>query len=394
MSMPTPALRYDEAMNSRTALVLLVLAGCGGPSAEQSPATSPSTTPTPTPTAAPAPTAPTPVASAAEPAPVAPSAPDTPTMTGTTIPLPGATAPVSIDIVAIDAARSHVWVPVGNTGSVDVFDIASGAFSRVDGFKSVEREVNGKVRTMGPSAVATGDKFMYVGNRATNEVCPVETATLKPGKCAKAANAIDVLVYVGSTHEVWVTMPKDQSIAIFDASKPAALALKTTIKLDGAPECFAVDSAHGLVFTNLEDKDGTLAIDAKTRTVKSTWSPGCAADGPRGVAFDAARGFVIVACTDHLQVLDAGHDGALLGKLDTGAGVDNIDLVDGKVYAAAGKAAKVTVAKLDDKGQLLLLATGATSEGVRNAVADTHGNVYAPDARAARFWVFGAPQVR
>ena len=84
--------------------------------------------------------------------------------------------------------------------------------------------------------------------------------------------------------------------------------------------------------------------------MKATWNPGCGADGPRGLAFDAAHDFVVVACTDHVQVLDAGHDGAPLGRLDTGAGVDNIDFVGGRVYAAAGKAAQLTVAAVDDEG--------------------------------------------
>src|ERR1700690_4605854 len=36
------------------------------------------------------------------------------------------------------------------------------------------------------------------------------------------------------------------------------------IKTDGSPECYAVDAAHGVFYTNLEDKNRTLAIDIKT----------------------------------------------------------------------------------------------------------------------------------
>jgi hypothetical protein len=89
-----------------------------------------------------------------------------------------------------------------------------------------------------------------------------------------------------------------------------------------------------------------------------------------------------------------GHDGAPLGRLDTGAGLDNIDLVDGKVYAAAGKAARLTVAAVDDKGQLAVVATGDTSEGARNAVVDASGNVYVADSPGARILVFPAAYVR
>src|SRR5262249_55195569 len=143
-------------------------------------------------------------------------------------------------------------------------------------------------------------------------------------------------------------------------------------------------------FTNLEDKGSTLVIDVKTHKVKATWSPGCGPDGPRGLAFDPGHDFLVVACTDHLQVLDAGHDGASLGRLDVGAGVDNIDFADGKSYAAAGKAATFTVAALSDKGELSVLAKGNTSEGARNPVADANGNAYVADSNGARVLVFPA----
>jgi DNA-binding beta-propeller fold protein YncE len=119
--------------------------------------------------------------------------------------------------------------------------------------------------------------------------------------------------------EVWVTTPKDRTVTILDASKPAALKAKTTIKIDGAPEGYAVDDEHGLFFTNLEDKGGTLAIDVKTHKVKATWNAGCNAD----------------------------------------------------------------------KGQFTIVATGETSDGARNAVADGRGDVYVPDTKAARLLIFG-----
>ncbi len=327
---------------------------------------------------------------------VAPSAPASgppAELASKALPLPGATGPVSLDYLAYEAGRSRVWVPVGTNGTVAVLDTASLAFARVEGFETAEREVRGKKRTMGPSSATDGGAFVYVGNRATSEVCPVDVATLKAGACVKLAVPIDGVAYVASTKEVWVTTPRDKSLQVLDASKPGVLAAKAVVKLDGEPEGYAVDEAHGLFFTNLEDKGGTLAIDVAKRAVVATWSAGCGSDGPRGLAFDAAHGYLVVACTDHVQVLDAGHGGAPLGKLDTGAGVDNLDFHAGKrlLYAAAGKAARLTVARLDDKGGLTVVATAKTSEGARNAVVDAAGKAYVADSAGARVLVVDAP---
>jgi hypothetical protein len=340
--------------------------------------------PPPPPVATTPPAPPPPPPPSPEPPP-SPPAPSIAKLTATPIALPGATGDASIDYIAFDRARNRLWVPVGVTGSVDVLDVATGAFTRIDGFKKEEREAGGRKRTLGPSAVAVGDGFAYVGNRATSEVCPVDASALKAKSCLKLASATDGVAWVGSAKEVWVTTPRDKSLTILDASTAGTLKPKTIIKTEGEPEGYATDDERGLFFTNLEDKDETLVIDVKTHKVQSTWKPGCGSAGPRGVAFVASRRFVVVACTDHLQVLDS--NGAQLGKLDTGGGVDNIDVVGDKVFAAAGKAAKITVASIDEKGQLAVVATGDTGEGARNTVADASGTAYVADAARARILV-------
>jgi hypothetical protein len=297
------------------------------------------------------------------------------------VPLPGVTPPISYDYLAVDRTLGRVYLAVSNGGSLDVYDIASGAITKVDGFKTSEKDFKGKKRVSGPSSAAVGDGVVYVGDRATNEVCAVDAKTLKLGKCLTLSNSIDGLAYVASAKEVWVTTPKDSSIAVLDASKANILKPKTVVKVLGSPEGFAVDEANGLFFTNLEDKGSSLVINVKDHKVRSTWNPSCGADGPRGVAVDGARGLLFVACTDHIQTLDMAHDGAPLAKLDTGAGVDNIDYVSasGLLTIGAGKAAKVTVARFDDRGAPTVVAIGNTAQGARNAVADANGNVYLPD---------------
>ncbi|MEO8799592.1 MAG: hypothetical protein ABI551_16990, partial [Polyangiaceae bacterium] len=221
----------------------------------------------------------------------------------------------------------------------------------------------------------------------------VDEKSSKLGKCIKLPTPADFVTYVTSTKELWVTTPKDQSITVLDASKPAALKSKAVIKAPGSVEGAAFDPERGIYYTNLEDKNETLAVDIKTHAIKSTWSSGCS-DAPHGVAVDGSRGFVIVACSDSIRVLDASHDGATLSTLDTGEGVDDIyyDASKQLVYAAASKARRLTIARIGDKGQATVVATGATAERARNAVADAGGNVYVTDAASARLLIFAAPK--
>jgi DNA-binding beta-propeller fold protein YncE len=298
--------------------------------------------------------------------------------------LPGAppTGAVFMDYIAYDRTQHRVWVPAGNTGSVDVIETKSEKITRLDGFPTAEFERAGTRRTVGPSSATVGEGVVYVGNRGDSSVCTVDASALKKGACLKLESSPDGLAYVGATKEVWVTTPRDKSITILDASKAGVLTAKARIPLEGSPEGFAVDGGRGVFYTNLEDKDRTLSIDVRSRAVSKTWLPKCGDAGPRGLALDAQLNFLFVACTDHVNVLDAGHDGQLLSSIDTGAGIDNIDYVASRheLYAAAGRAARLTVARLDAQGKLTLVASVPTAAGARNAVATEEGVAYLTDA--------------
>ena len=296
--------------------------------------------------------------------------------------LPGAKGAVSMDYLAVDRAKGAVIVPAGDTGSVDVIEVATGKVTRIEGFPTKEVEREGKKRQMGPSSATVGEGFDYVGNRANSEICAIDSAKLTKGACVTLPSSPDGIQYVGSSKELWATTPKDKSITIFDASTPGTLKAKGKIALDGAPEGYAVDHGQGVFFTNLEDKDKTLVIDVKSRKVKSTWDSKCGEKGPRGLALDAWKKWVFVACTDHVEVLDLGNNGAALSKLDTGAGVDNIDYLSAKklLYVVAGKEGKLTVAKSTTRARSRLDKTGTTAPGTRVVVADGQGTAYVADS--------------
>src|SRR5262249_49108361 len=132
------------------------------------------------------------------------------------------------------------------------------------------------------------------------------------GTCGKLDSMPDGIAYVAKTKEVWVTTPRDKSIRILDA---ASLVQKAKLDFDGEPEGFAVDAKRGRFYTNLEDKDLTLAIDLASHKTVATWKPTCGVQGPHGLRVDADAGLLFVACSTKVETLDVQHDGAIVGSI-------------------------------------------------------------------------------
>ena len=291
-------------------------------------------------------------------------------------PLPGVNGgPVLMDYIAFDPATHLVWAPAGNTGAVAVIDAAGGAARRIDGFATAEMGTGERKRKVGPSSVTIGEGLVYVGNRGDSSVCAFEAGSLARGKCHRLDSMPDGLAYVAPTKEVWVTTPRDKSIRLLDAT---TLEQKAKITLDGNPEGFAVDPVRGRFYTNLEDKDRTLAIDLKTHQTAATWKPACGEDGPHGLRVDAAAGQLFIACSTRAEVMDVAHEGAVLSSIDTGDGVDDIDYAPAThlLYVGAAKAGKLTIARSDAHGKLSVVATVATHAGARNPAVTDKGVVY------------------
>jgi DNA-binding beta-propeller fold protein YncE len=345
----------------RSSLAILLLAACGGNSAP----------------------------------PTAPIGPTTPVATTSAQPhsisLPGAPeGGVFLDYLAYDAGHHNVWVPAGGTGRVDVIDATTGKLTPIEGFPTKEMERNGQKRTVGPTSATVGDGVVYVGNRGDSTICAIDAATLAKKDCVTLDGMPDGLQYIASTKEVWVTTPRDKAIRILDVSKPDHPTLKTDkLTFDGEPEGFAVDNKRGLFFTNLEDKDKTLVIDLKTHATTKTWEPKCGEDGPKGLIFDDATNHLIVVCPASIETLDVAHDGAMIGNLAVGDGLDAIDYTPGNhlVFAAAARAEKMIIATLGADGKLVAVATVPTAKGARNAVATEDGTAYVADGPAGTILV-------
>jgi DNA-binding beta-propeller fold protein YncE len=295
-----------------------------------------------------------------------------------------------MDYLAYDPTNARLWVPAGNTGRVDVIDVKSGKITPVEPFPTVKQVSRRGERLVGPSSATVGSGVVYIGNRADSKVCAVNAKTLKLGGCVALPSSPDGLAYVATKREVWVTTPRDSSITILDVKSGEAPAVAGTIKLPGQPEGYAVDPSRGLFYTNLEDQDQTLVIDAGKRQVVATWNSGCGAAGPRGLALDARHALLFVGCADKGVALSTGKDGgAVRGQIDAGGGVDFIDFDASRrlLYLASGKTATLIIASAGDRGELKKVASAATAPGARAVILDGDGNAYVADSAAGRLLV-------
>jgi DNA-binding beta-propeller fold protein YncE len=305
--------------------------------------------------------------------------------------LPGAPAGgLFLDYLAVDRANGLVWVPAGATGTVVVIEAASKKLHRIEGFPTAKVERRGSTFAVGPSSATVGERVVYVGNRGDSTVCAIDSTTLAKAGCVSLPGSPDGVVYVARTKQMWVTTPRDRAIVVVDVAAPKAPKVAGSFTLPGDPEGYAVDDAGGFFYTNLEDRDRTLKIDLTSHKILATWAPACGERGPRGLALDPSGKFLMVACTDHVEVVGTG-DGRIVSKLETGEGVDNLDYVPKtrSLYAAAGRAGTLTIATLDANGRLTRTASIATATGARNAVVAGDGTVFIGDGAEGRVVVVG-----
>ena len=293
-----------------------------------------------------------------------------------TLPLPdNGTGDVSMDYIAFDPTTNSLWVPAGNTAAVDVVDVATGKVRQIPNLPTSQVQARGGTRVLGPSGVSIGQGVVYIGNRGGSDVCAYDSRTLARVACQQLDSRPDGVAYVAPTKEVWVTTPGEQGIRILDGT---TLAQKTKLTFPGNPEGYAVDAKRNRFYTNLEDKDRTVAVDLKTHETVATWNPACGGGGPHGLGLDVAAGHLFIGCDATAEVMNVGGDGAVLSKVDTGDGVDDIHYESATrlLYVGAARAATLTIARADDAGKLTTVAQVPTQNGARNGVVTKDGTVY------------------
>jgi hypothetical protein len=307
------------------------------------------------------------------------------------ITLSGTTGVVVLDHLAYDRTNGTIWVPGSNTGNVYIIKENSDAVSVVPGFNTGEVEVEGQKAKMGPTAVSLGEGVVYIGNRADSTLCAINAQTFERESCVDVKSRSRVadagphgVSYIAATHEVWVTTGPGKSIEVFDATEPRYPKWKMEIPLESGSEGYAVDNRRARFYTNLEQIGKTVSIDVRSHQVVGRWDVG--SHDLQGIALDTARGFVFVACADHVVSLNADHEGKIVDSIITGGGLDDIDFSaeQNVLYAAASVTATLAIAEVSNDGKFHLKTLVPTVKGGRGVTAAKDDSAYVIDPAEGR----------
>ncbi|MGH8414292.1 MAG: hypothetical protein ACRESX_06155 [Gammaproteobacteria bacterium] len=296
--------------------------------------------------------------------------------------IPGGDHGIGFDDIGYFPQLGKISIPAGQTGNLVLIDPETGAITNTFEVTGPEMAVHG--RDAGTSSAAYGDGYIFASDHGQTEVVVLDARNGKVLTRVKLASGPDYVHYLESRHELWVTEPRAQQIQVFSVAPgpTPAVTPRTSIHVAGGPEALVFDTALDRGYTNLW-KAKTAVIDLKTYKIVSEWTDSC--EGPRGLALDAAKGFLFVGCTEgKVAVLDVNHDGKVLADATSGAGIDIISYnpKSRHLYVPGARSASMTIFKVAPSGALHALAMYRTAKGAHCVTDDGKGTAFVCDPHA------------
>jgi YVTN family beta-propeller protein len=283
--------------------------------------------------------------------------------------------------------------PLGGSGGWDYLALeASGARlfisrgDRVDVVETVSGKPAGTIaHTLGVHGIAFAPALIrgFTSNGRSNTVSVFELDTLRViQEIPVSGRKPDAILYEAQHNHIITANGESADLSVLDAG---TLQTTATIPLPGPPEFMATDIS-GTVFVNIETEPGKLvAVDAKSLTVKSTWSlPGCA--NPTGLAIDAAHHRLFSVCANQVMAVTDSQSGKQVARVVIGGGPDAaaFDPDLGLVFSSNGADGTLTVIHQEAPDEYRVIETVTTQVSARTMVLDpaTH-KIYLAAAKLA-----------
>ncbi len=302
-----------------------------------------------------------------------------PTLTATTVPLPGGSAGIGFDDLGFSPALKKVLVPAGRSGNLDLVDPKTAEVVSIGGFSASAKAGGGHGE--GITSADAGRGLLFATDRTARSLAIVDPSSRAIIARAALASEPDYVRFVAATGEVWVTEPDKERVEVFTlpASGTPTPEHAAFLPVPGGPESLVIDETHGRAYSHLW-KGSTVEIDLRKRIVLRTWKNGCI--GSRGIALDAKRGFLFVGCSEgKAVVLGLDKDGAVLGSLEHGSGVDiihyNTELRH--LYLPGSRSGTMAILGVASTGELSLLGTVKTANGAHCVVSDDQRQAWVCD---------------
>jgi hypothetical protein len=308
-----------------------------------------------------------------------------------TVELPGGAGGIGFDDLRWAPSLRRLLVPAGRTGRLDLVDPDGGAAVVVAGF-AAERAWGGG-HGEGTTSADAGAGRIFAIDRSARQLVVVDPATRAVAARVALAADPDYVRFVVPTRELWVTQPRAGQIEIFRLPPGTAPVPEPagTIAVPGGPESLVIDARRSRAYTHLW-RGATLAIDLRARTIAARWPNPCR--GSRGIALDATRGLLFVACAEgRAAVLDAAGGGRELSRVSLDAGIDTIDYDAAlrHLYLPSTESGALAILGVSARGELALLGRLPAVPGAHGVASAGGGRVAVGDPRGGRLLLLRDP---
>jgi DNA-binding beta-propeller fold protein YncE len=206
----------------------------------------------------------------------------------------------------------------------------------------------------------------FTSNGREGTVSIFDLSTLKTIKKVQVGENPDAILFDPATKRVFTFNGHSHDATAVDAATGAVVG---KVPLDGKPE-FAVTTAAGEIFVNLEDKSELLALDPKALKVVSRW-PLAPCQEPSGLAIDAKNRRLFAGCDNKMMAVVNADTGKVITTLPIGDGVDanGFDPDTGFAFASCGEGV-LTVAHEDSPDTFSVAQSVPTQRGARTMALD------------------------
>lgn len=257
------------------------------------------------------------------------------------------------DYLLSDDAAHRLYVTHGPR--VEVLDTTSGTpVGAVTGLKSTHG-----------IALNPDGKTGYISDGAGNAIVVFDRDSLAVKATVAAGTNPDGITFEPVSNTVWAFNGRSKNVSVMDAGTNQIVA---TIPLPGKPEFPQVDN-KGNVFVNIEDKNAIVKLDAKRKTVLTTWTlTGC--DSPSGMAIDRQNNRLFSVCDGNKMAISDFATGKVTALATIGDGPDAAGF-DSKLHLAFSSNGQGTLSIIDTaKSNFPTVQTVTTTKGARTMAYD------------------------